>query len=160
MIIQTLHYLLPVIWHHVKASSVFRTKKGATITVFSIYSWLGFQLAFFHSPSPPPTDQKHIRHCSEDSTWREKILGIGALDITYLSVGASRLSYSLREPSPHPAISKDLPIESQARLVTQLSAPVGISWKRCINPSRKTVIILRVSLISNIYRKSTIVFGV
>ena len=50
-----------------------------------------------------------------------------SLSSTYHSVGASRLSNNLTVPSPHPAMMRDLPDISEARHVTQLSAPVGIS---------------------------------
>lgn len=45
------------------------------------------------------------------------------------SDGASRLSNRRTDPSPQPAISRDRPKESEARLVTQLSAPVGMSYR-------------------------------
>ena len=48
----------------------------------------------------------------------------------YLSLGGNLLSNSLTDPSPQPATSSDLPTESQAKLVTQLSAPVGMSWNK------------------------------
>lgn len=43
-------------------------------------------------------------------------------------MGDNLLSYNLTVPSPQPAITKDLSSVSDARLVTQLSAPVGISY--------------------------------
>lgn len=46
---------------------------------------------------------------------------------TYHSVEDNLLSNNRTVPSPQPAISNDRPNESEARLVTQLSAPVGMS---------------------------------
>ena len=47
----------------------------------------------------------------------------------YHSVGANLLSNNLTVPSPQPAINSDLPEVSEVKDVTQLSAPVGMSWK-------------------------------
>ena len=49
--------------------------------------------------------------------------------ITRLSFGDNLLSNKRTDPSPQPTTSSERPSESQTRLVTQLSAPVGMSLK-------------------------------
>ena len=76
--------------------------------------------------------------------------------ISHHSDGASRLSNSRTVPSPQPAINSERPKESEARLVTQLSAPVGISYKTTTSISTHqkayTDILINISMKRKFYK--------
>ena len=54
---------------------------------------------------------------------------------TYLLVGGSRLSYILTVPSAQPATNRERSAVSRARLLTMVSIPAGISWRRRVGKS-------------------------
>ena len=75
--------------------------------------------------------------------------------ISHHSDGASRLSNSRTVPSPQPAINSERPKESEARLVTQLSAPVGISYTTTsisIHQKAYTDILINISMNGKFYQ--------